>query len=66
MLNTRLRPVMRKMRRMRSCVADQVDPAVVRADPLEAADQHAKAGRIEELDRLHVHDQLVAAGLGRG
>src|SRR5450756_2033630 len=43
--------------------ADQVDPAIVRPDALEAADKHAKSGRVEELDRLHIHDQVVAAGI---
>jgi hypothetical protein len=43
--------------------AYQVDPAVVRTDPLQAADEHAEAGRVEEVDAFHVHDQLVAARL---
>jgi uncharacterized protein (DUF1015 family) len=43
--------------------AHQVDPAVVRTDPLQAADEHAEAGRVEEVDAFHVHDQLIAARL---
>src|SRR5215475_2207869 len=39
--------------------ADEVDPAVVRAHPLESPDQHAQPGRVKELDPLHVHDQVV-------
>src|SRR5215831_6264575 len=39
--------------------ADEIDPAVVRAHPLESPDQHPQSGRVEELDPLHVHDQVV-------
>ena len=41
--------------------ADQAQRALVRADPLEAADQHAEAGGVEELDALHVDHEVVAA-----
>ena len=34
----------------------------MRADPLEAADQHAEAGGVEELDALHVDDHVVLPG----
>src|SRR5690242_5206734 len=39
--------------------ADEVQGTVVRAYPLQPADQHAETGRVEELDLLHVDDQLV-------
>src|SRR5580658_1740451 len=41
--------------------ADQVERPVMSADPLEPTDQHAKAGRVEELHLLHVHHELVMA-----
>jgi hypothetical protein len=39
--------------------ADQVNDAVVGADPLQAADKHAKTGGVEELDAFHVHNQVI-------
>src|SRR6266571_6173085 len=39
--------------------AHQVQGAVVRPHPLQAADQHAESGGVEELDLLHIHDELV-------
>jgi hypothetical protein len=39
--------------------ADQVKRPVVRAHPLEPADQDPEARRVEELDLLHVDYQLV-------
>src|SRR5437764_10305137 len=39
--------------------AHQIQGAVVRPHPLQAADQHAKPGGVEELDLLHVDDELV-------
>ena len=54
---------MRKIRRMRPWVQTRSIQPVVRADPLQAAYQHAEAGGVEELDRFHVDDEVVAAGL---
>ena len=31
----------------------------MRPYPLQAADQHAESGGVEELDLLHIHDELV-------
>jgi hypothetical protein len=42
--------------------ADESQRAVVCPDALETADQDAEAGRVEELDALHVDDQVVVAG----
>ena len=39
--------------------ADQVQRALLGAHPLEPADEHAEAGGVEELDALHVHDEMV-------
>ena len=39
----------------------QVDGAIVGAHSLDAAHQHAEAGRVEELDPLHVDNQPVGA-----
>src|SRR5207245_7390452 len=41
--------------------ADQPQRALVRAYSLEAADEHAEPGRVEEVDVLHVDDQVVVA-----
>src|SRR6188472_2032683 len=43
-------------------VAHQVERALVGAHLLQAADQDAEAGRVEELDVLHVDDDVVGAG----
>src|SRR5918995_682205 len=43
-------------------VADQVERALVGAYLLQAAHQDAQAGRVEELDVLHVDDDVVGAG----
>src|SRR5438270_457492 len=37
----------------------QGEVAVVTAEPLQAANQHAETGRVEEVDALEVHDDLV-------
>src|ERR1700761_852887 len=39
--------------------ADQVERTVVSADTLQSADEDAKAGRVEELNSLHIHDKVV-------
>src|SRR6266536_1770400 len=39
--------------------ADEVQGAVVGTHPLQAADQHAQAGGVEELNLVHVDDELV-------
>src|SRR5687767_10655083 len=41
--------------------ADQIERAVVGPDLLESADEDAQAGRVEELDVLHVDDDVVGA-----
>jgi hypothetical protein len=41
--------------------ADEDELAVVAAHPLEAADEHAEAGRVEEVHALEVDDDLVLA-----
>src|SRR5215472_9099499 len=43
--------------------ADQIQGAVMRPDPLQAADQHTQAGGVEELDLLHIHHELIEAGV---
>src|SRR5829696_6524954 len=43
-------------------VAHQVERALVGPDLLQAPDQDAQAGRVEELDVLHVDDDVVGAG----
>src|SRR4029079_3637186 len=42
-------------------VADQPHRAVVRPHLLEAADEDAEAGRVQEVDLLHVDHQVVLA-----
>src|SRR5882762_4901627 len=37
----------------------KIERAVVRSHPLQPSDQHAKPGGVEELDLLHVDDELV-------
>src|SRR5215218_1826557 len=39
--------------------ADELERAVVVADPLEPADQHAETGRVQEVDLLEVDDDVV-------
>src|SRR5947207_6050218 len=39
--------------------AHQSEVAVVAAEPLQAANQHAEAGRVQEVDTLEVHHDLV-------
>jgi hypothetical protein len=39
--------------------ADEINDAIVGAHPLQPADKHAKPGGVEELDPLHVHDQVI-------
>src|SRR5208282_1254760 len=39
--------------------ADQIQGTVVRAHSLQPADQHTETGRVQELDLLHVDDELV-------
>src|SRR5215216_4340407 len=42
--------------------ADQVERAVVGPDLLQPADQDSEAGRVQELDVLHVDDDVVGPG----
>src|SRR5579862_1468832 len=43
--------------------ADELEVAVVAAQPLEPTDQHAEAGGVEEVDALEVdHDAVLAFG----
>src|SRR3954468_14552744 len=46
-------------------VAHQLERAVVGADLLQTADQHAEPGGVEELDLGHVDDEAVGAGRGQ-
>ena len=62
MTNTFARPVIRKILSSRSWLQIRLQRAVVGADLLQAADQDAEAGGVEELDRLHVDDEVVDAG----
>src|SRR3954452_5557632 len=39
--------------------AHQAQRALVGADALEAADEHTETGGVEEVDVLHVHDEVV-------
>ena len=41
--------------------ADQAQRALMGTHPLEAADQHAETGGVEEVDALHVDDEVVLA-----
>src|SRR5262252_8397744 len=43
--------------------ADQVQGAVMRPDPLQAADQDTQAGGVQELDLLHIHHELIEPGV---
>ena len=45
--------------------ADQIQRAVVRPHPLQAADQHPQAGGVEEPDLVQVDDELVAVLAGQ-
>ena len=57
---TLVRPVMRKI--LDALLgADEAQRALVGTDALEPADEHAEARRVEELDALHVDDQVVLA-----
>src|SRR4029079_11865412 len=40
---------------------DQLHRAVVRPDLLQATDKYAEAGRVQEVDALHVDHQVVVA-----
>ena len=42
---------------------DQRQAAVVGPQALEHADEDAQAGRVEELDPLHVHEDAVGTGV---
>src|SRR5690348_9217014 len=42
-------------------VADQAERAIVRPGALEAADEDAEAGGVQEVDAGHVHDEVVVA-----
>ncbi len=59
MPKTFVSPVIRKILRMRSCVQTRSSESVVGADALEATDEYAQAGGVEELHLLHVHHELV-------
>ena len=59
MTNTLARPVIRKIFSSRSWVQISCERAVVGADLLQAADQDAETGGVEELDGLHVDDDVV-------
>ena len=62
MTNTFARPVIRKILSRRSWLQTSSQRAVVGADLLQAADQDAEPGGVEELDLLHVDDDVVGAG----
>ena len=62
MTNTLARPVIRKIFSRRSWLHTSCERAVVGADLLQAADEHAEPGGVEELDLRHVDDEVVGAG----
>ncbi|GMA86584.1 hypothetical protein GCM10025868_18340 [Angustibacter aerolatus] len=59
---TFVRPVIRNTLSTRSCEQTRLQGAVVGAHALEPAHEHAEAGGVEELDALHVDDQVVVPG----
>ena len=65
MPKTFVSPVILKIFSIRSCVQNQVQRAVVRPHPLQAADQHPQAGGVEEPGLLQVDDELVVVLAGQ-
>src|SRR6516225_7924670 len=61
MPKTSVSPVIFKIFRIRCCVADQIQRAVVGPHPLQPPDQYPEAGGVEEPDLVQVDDELVAA-----
>ncbi len=57
------RPVMSKIFLICGLRADEIDRAAVLAHALEAADQHAQAGRIDVAHFLEVDDQMIDAAI---
>ena len=62
MPNTLSRPVIRKTRRMRSLEHTIRSQPELVADELEAPDEDAEAGRVEEGHLVEVDDEVGAAG----
>ena len=65
MPKTLVSPVIRKIFSIRSCMQNQVQRAVVRPHPLETSYQHPEAGGVEELNLVHVDDELVVVLAGQ-